>query len=128
MVSATIKAMIRLKIYKPSRRAFELPAVREAPELPVVRERKKTSEKRQAGRSDHVAKFSYKLLVPVEGQGYTQNVSQAGYGLFLDKEVPPGATIELQFDTMREGNRPDKPIAKVMWQKDHQTGVKLLGK
>lgn len=120
--------MIRLKIYKPSRRAFELPAVREAPEPPVVRASKKPAEKRQAGRSDHVAKFSYKLLVPLEGQGYTQNVSKTGYGLFLDNEVPPGATIELQFNETQQETRPDKPIAKVMWQKDHQTGVKILRK
>ncbi|MGB2907003.1 MAG: PilZ domain-containing protein [Candidatus Aminicenantaceae bacterium] len=120
--------MIRLKIYKPSHRPPGQPAVQEAPEPSIVRASKKPAEKRQAGRSDHVAKFSYKLLVPMEGQGYTQNVSQNGYGLFLDNEVPPGATIELQFNETQQGTRPDKPIAKVVWQKEHQAGVKLLGK
>ena len=120
--------MIRLKIYKPNRRAPEIPAVREDPEPSIARASKKPAENRQAGRSDHVAKFSYKLLVPIEGQGYTQNVSQDGYGLFLDNEVPPGATIELRFNETQQLNRPDKSIAKVMWQKDHQTGVKILRK
>ncbi len=120
--------MIRLKIFKSIRRQSEPPVVRESPESPVVRAPREPSEKRKTGRSDHVAKFSYKLLVPIEGKGYTQNVSPDGYGLFLDNEVPPGATIELQFDDPSEEARTDKPIAKVMWQKDQQTGVKILRK
>ncbi len=111
--------MIVLKIFKPKKKSLNPPLPLEIPQ-PV--------EKRQTERSDHVVKVSYKVLLPMEGEGFTQDISQDGLGLFLDNEVPPGAVMELKFKETPKGTQPAKPIAKVMWQKDSQTGVKVLGR
>ncbi len=111
--------MIILKIFKPKKKP---------PNPFVPLEISQLVEKRSDERSDHVVKVSYKVLLPMEGEGFTQDVSQDGIGLFLDNEVPPGAVMELKFQEPPKGTQPAKPIAKVMWQRDHQTGVKVLGR
>lgn len=85
-------------------------------------------EKRRYFRKGQVKKVNYKVLVPIEGEGFTQNISQDGYALFLDNEVPPGSVIELIFEdtTRNQGN--ERSIAKIIWQKDNIAGVKVLGK
>lgn len=108
--------MIVLKIYK--RGKIKLSPVKEPTYM----------EKRESPRTDRIKKFKYKVLVPIEGEGFIQNVSQEGYGLFLDNEVPPGSVIELKMPDSRNATQPENPIAKVIWQKDYITGVKVLGR
>ncbi len=114
--------MIVLKIYRRTKKDLEpsIPQDRPATSQPV--------EKRLNARSDHVVKVKYKVLIPMEGKGFTQDMSAEGFGLFLDNEVPPGAVMELKFHKPPRGVEPVKPIAKVVWQKDHQAGVKILGR
>jgi hypothetical protein len=114
--------MIVLKIYRRSKKSPEPSISPDVPENPPP------EEKRLSARSDHVVKLKYKVLVPMEGQGFTQDMSVKGFGLFLDNEVPPGAVMELKFHKPPRGVQPVKPIAKVVWQRDHQAGVKILGK
>ncbi len=114
--------MIVLKIYKRSKKSPEHSVSQDEPE------NSQQAEKRLSARSDHVVKLQYKVLVPMEGQGFTQDMSAKGFGLFLDNEVPPGAVMELKFHKPPRGVQPVKPIAKVVWQRDHQAGVKILGR
>lgn len=85
-------------------------------------------EKRESPRSDRIKKFRYKVLVPKEGEGFIQNISQDGLGLFLDDEVPPGSVIELKMPESGNDAQPENPIAKVIWQKEYLAGVKVLGR
>ena len=87
-----------------------------------------SSERRGSSRYDSVHKMNYKALIPREGQGFTQNISQGGFALLLDDEVPPGAVLELKFEDSSKVTQPERAIVKVMWQKDHIAGVKLLGR
>lgn len=84
-------------------------------------------EKRASPRYDSIKKIKYKVLIPMEGQGYTQNISQGGFALFLDEEVPPGAVLELKFLSESQNGTPGRSIVKVIWQKNYLTGVKVLG-
>ena len=85
-------------------------------------------DRRKSRRYDSIHKVGYKVLIPMEGEGFTQNISEGGFALFLDKEVPPGAVLELRFQNPSVGTQPDRSIVKVMWQKDHLAGVKVLGR
>ncbi len=86
------------------------------------------SERRGSDRHDSVHRTNYKALIPREGQGFTQNISQGGFALMLDAEVPPGAVLELKFEDSIKVTQPERAIVKVMWQKEHIAGVKLLGR
>ena len=85
-------------------------------------------EKRNSPRHESIKKIKYKVLIPMEGKGFTQNISKGGYALFLDKEVPPGSVLEIKFQIPGRTKEPEKSIVKVIWQKDYLTGVKVLGR
>ena len=84
-------------------------------------------EKRNSPRYESIKKIKYKVLIPMEGEGYTQNISKGGFALFLDKEVPPGSVLELIIHSPGQKQKTQKSIVKVIWQKDYLTGVKVLG-
>lgn len=85
-------------------------------------------DRRKSPRQDTVNKIDFKVLIPMEGDGFTQNISKGGFALFLDKEVPPGAVLELTFSEPSETAQPERSIVKVIWCKDHLAGVKVLGR
>jgi hypothetical protein len=87
-----------------------------------------SQDRRETRRYDTVHKIDYKVLVAQGGEGFTQNISEGGFALFLDAEVPPGSVLELNFDQPTKGIHPQRSIVKVMWQKDHIAGVKVLGR
>lgn len=89
---------------------------------------KNNKHNRRSLRKDHIKKVNYKVLIPMEGEGFTQNVSLNGYALFLDNEIPPGAVIELIFENSGQDQEDERSIAKIIWQKDNIVGVKVLGK
>jgi len=107
--------MLKLRIYKQKRR-------RRTPVPPDP-----PKERRKCERSDNVKKVTYKVLIPAEGEGFTQNISDSGFGLFLEDEVQPGSVMEFHYIDTSNNTNSDKPIAKVIWQKDHEAGIKLLG-
>ncbi len=84
-------------------------------------------DRRKSPRYDSVHKVDYKVLVARGGEGFTQNISEGGFALFLDAEVPPGSVLELKLEQPAKGTQPQRSIVKVMWQKDHIAGVKILG-
>jgi hypothetical protein len=87
-----------------------------------------TAERRRSPRHDTVNRIDYKVLIPMEGNGFTQNISGGGFALFLDKEVPPGSVLELTFSEGMDTAELERSIVKVIWCKDHMAGVKLLGR
>ncbi len=107
--------MFKLRIYRRDRR-------RRAPVPPDP-----PIENRKFEREDLVKQVTYKVLIPAEGEGFTQNISNSGFGLFLEGEVPPGSVMEFQYVDKSSGSDSKRPIAKVIWQKDHEAGIKVLG-
>ena len=86
------------------------------------------ADRRKSPRYDTVNRIDYKVLIPMEGNGFTQNISEGGFALFLDKEVPPGSVLELTFSEESVTAQLERSIVKVIWCKDHVAGVKLLGR
>jgi hypothetical protein len=125
-----------LKIYKRNRKDGDDPSDPQASEpiapdidaeVPIAPQ----TDLRDTSREERVTKVKYKVLIPMEGKGFTQDASRDGFCVFLDKEVPPGAVMEMKFRELNSGendnNRPH-PIGKVVWQKDHKAGIKVLKK
>ena len=108
--------MLKLRIYRRDRRR-RTPV---PPDPPI--------ENRKFEREDSVKNVTYKVLIPAEGEGFTQNISNSGFGLFLDDEVPPGSVMEFQYLDKSSDSDSARPIAKVIWQKDHEAGIKVLGR
>jgi hypothetical protein len=86
------------------------------------------SERRGPTRYESVHRVQYKALLAKEGEGFTQNISQGGFALLLDDQVPPGAVLELRFEEPGKMTHPERAIVKVMWRRGHIAGVKLLGR
>jgi len=62
----------------------------------------------------------------VHGQGFSQNLSENGCCLFLDREIPEGSLIEVTFERLGTNNHDVKIIGRVIWQKDFLSGIKFL--
>ena len=62
----------------------------------------------------------------IHGQGFSQNISENGCCLFLDREIPEGSLIEITFERFGNNNHDVKIIGRVIWQKDFLSGVKFL--
>ncbi|MDH4219859.1 MAG: PilZ domain-containing protein [Candidatus Aminicenantes bacterium] len=71
----------------------------------------------------------YKTMIPSKDDGLTQNISDGGLCLILNRELPPGAILELTFDLPKEDSEPITTRVKVIWQKKIEkgflTGVKF---
>jgi hypothetical protein len=86
------------------------------------------AEKRMHPRSEYVANVSYRLVVddnatnPLNGKGLTQNISYAGMCLILNRELSPGAILELKFELPEKDAKPIVTRAKVVWLKKIETG------
>jgi hypothetical protein len=118
-----------LKIYKSSRRsAADQPSQPDEASPKSEHAVPPTPDLRNGSREDRVTKVSYKVLIPLEGEGFTQDASRDGFRVFLDKPVPPGAVMEMKFRELNSGDTHSHPIGKVVWQKDHMAGIKVLRK
>ena len=82
-------------------------------------------------RVDTVQKVTFKTNASkknnlVHGQGFSQNLSENGCCLFLDREIPEGSLIEITFEKMGSNNHDVKIIGRIIWQKDYLSGIKFL--
>ena len=86
------------------------------------------AEKRMHPRNAYVKNVSYRLVVdenttiPFNGKGLTQNISYAGMCLILNRELPPGAILELKFELTEKDSKPIMTRVKVVWLKKIETG------
>ncbi len=86
------------------------------------------AEKRMHPRSPYVTNVSYRLVVndnatiPLDGKGLTQNISYAGMCLILNRELSPGAILELKFELTEKDSKPIMMRVKVVWLKKIETG------
>ncbi len=87
---------------------------------------KRPSNIREKMRVDTVQKVSYRTNSLVNGEGFSQNLSENGCCLFLNEDVPIGSLIEITFDRLGNNLNDVKVIGRVIWQKDFLSGIKFL--
>lgn len=91
--------------------------------------KKKSKERRKHSREQLVTYVSYKVLTPSEERAESQNISEGGLCLTLNKELTPGTLLELRFDLPSKEAKKIKTFAEVIWQKKIKkgflTGVKF---
>lgn len=86
------------------------------------------AEMRRDSRKSYVTNVSYRVVVdekatmPVKDEGLTQNISNGGLCLILNKELSSGAVLELKFDMPEENSNPIEARVKVVWQNKIETG------
>jgi hypothetical protein len=85
-------------------------------------------EKRNYPRKIQVAKVSYKVMmgkkleVGSRAEALTQNISEEGVCLMLNRKLLPGAILELKFDLPGKNSKPIETLVKVVWQKKTEKG------
>ena len=89
----------------------------------------KSGDSRRYPRKEVVTNLSYRVITPLGGKGLTQNISEGGLCIVLDKKIPAGTMLELKFELPGEEEAPIEIFAKVIWQKEAEgkflTGVKF---
>ncbi len=91
--------------------------------------KQKEKDRRRHSREKLVTYVSYKVLTPSEDRAESQNISEGGLCLTLNKKLSPGTLLELRFDLPSKEAKKVKTFAKVVWQKKAEkgylTGVKF---
>lgn len=86
------------------------------------------AEMRKDVRRSYVTNVSYreivneKTTIPGKDEGLTQNISEGGLCLLVNKELSPGAILELKFELPEENSRAIETRVKVIWQDKMETG------
>jgi hypothetical protein len=86
------------------------------------------AEKRMHPRSPYVQNIRFRLVgddnaaKPLEGKGLTQDISYSGMRLLLNRELAPGAILELSFERAGKDASPIATRVKVVWSKKSETG------
>ena len=93
------------------------------------RQNKEKDEKRMHTRKTLVAKVTYRILMRSKGETLTQNISEGGLCLILNRELAPGAILEVNIDMPGKDPKSIEIFAEVVWQKKTEmgflTGLKL---
>jgi hypothetical protein len=82
----------------------------------------KSKEKRAHPRKNLVTKVNYRITMQSKGETLTQNISEKGLCLILDREIPPGVVLELRLDFPGKESNPLETRAEVVWQKKTAMG------
>jgi hypothetical protein len=82
----------------------------------------KNKEKRSHPRKTLVTKVNYSITMHSKGETLTQNISEQGLCLILDREIPPGAVLEIKLDFPGKESNPLETRAEVVWQKETEMG------
>jgi hypothetical protein len=86
------------------------------------------ADMRKDTRKSYVTNVSYRVVVdekstiPVKDEGLTQNISNGGLCLILNRELPSGAVLELKFEMPEENSNSVETRVKVVWQEKMETG------
>ena len=86
------------------------------------RRKKKIIEKRTHPRKSLVTKVGYKVRPQTKGETLSQDISEGGLCLILNRELPPGATLELKIDMPGQDTGPIEALAEVVWQQKSEMG------
>ena len=85
-------------------------------------------ERRKHPRKAVVTNIEYKVMVPSGDRARTQNISEGGICLMLNKAFTEGTILEVKHDLPGE-SKPAVQLVKVVWQKrtdeGYLTGVKF---
>ena len=81
----------------------------------------KDKEKRAHPRNTYVTEVTYKVKMPLEDRGLTQDISEGGLCLMINKELPSGAILEIKLGLPGK-TKPVETVAEVVWQKKTEKG------
>jgi c-di-GMP-binding flagellar brake protein YcgR len=79
-------------------------------------------EKRRQARKTLVAKVTYRVLMNSKGETLTQNISEGGLCLILNRELALGSTLEVNIDMPGQDPKSLEILAEVVWQKKTEMG------
>lgn len=90
----------------------------------MKKDRRKNNHKdrRSHPRTTLVTKVSYKILMQSKGETLSQNISEGGLCLILNREIPPGTTLELRIDMPGKDAKPVEAFAETIWQRKSEMG------
>ncbi len=86
------------------------------------------TEMRKDARRSYVTNVSYRVVVnekatmPAKDNGLTQNISDGGLCLIINKELSPGTVLELKFERTEENSNSVETRVEVVWQEKVKTG------
>jgi c-di-GMP-binding flagellar brake protein YcgR len=86
------------------------------------RRNNENKEKRTHTRKTLVTKVTYKVLLHSKGETLSQNISEGGLCLILNRELAPGATLELKIDMPGKDAKIVEIFAEVVWQQKTEMG------
>lgn len=87
-----------------------------------IRKKKNEEDRRKHSRRALFTDVNYKVMMPSGDRGKTQNISEGGICLVLNRELPTGTILELKFEQPGKDSRLIKALAKVVWQKKTDKG------
>jgi hypothetical protein len=83
----------------------------------------KNKERRAHARNTYVTEVIYKVMMPSKDEALTQDISEGGLCLMLNRELPSGAILEIKLGLPGK-TKPVETLAEVVWQK--KTGKGFL--
>lgn len=83
-------------------------------------------DQRKQSRVEEIQKVNYRILKPLKGEGFIQNLSEGGCCILLSEKLPPGSIVELEFEEMENNSKPVKTLGEVVWQKNYIAGIKFI--
>jgi len=108
--------MFRLKLKFPAKRSHHMSG-RIKDRMP--------KDRRAYNRFSFITKAKYRFLHDSFNEIFTQNLSNSGMCLLLDRHTAPGEFLQLEFKKPGAGTL-IKRYAKIVWQNDYLTGVKFV--
>ncbi len=87
------------------------------------KQKNEKKEKRTHARETLVTKVTYRVLAHSKGETLTQNISEGGLCLILNRELSPGATLGLKIDMPGKTANSVEIFAEVVWQKRTEMGL-----
>jgi len=83
-------------------------------------------DRRRSYRFPDSRRVYFRILRPLIGEGFTQNMSEDGCCILLSEELPLGTIIELLISEPEDDAKQYKILGKVVWQTNFLTGIEFL--
>ena len=86
----------------------------------------KHKQKRKNPRVDLSTEVRYQVLGHTSKEVISQNISEGGMCLLLDRKISPRMILELEFKLPGNSKELINAYAEVVWQRNSHTGIKFI--
>ena len=83
-------------------------------------------ERRKCPRVDLESKVRYQIMGYPSKEVISQNISEGGMCLLLDRKISPRMILELEFSLPGNSEELINTYAEVIWQSNSHTGIKFI--